>query len=108
MKLGRFEIDAVNDLIKQAKEAGWKAPSDHPDLVATHETSRLHKLFAGLQHDAESQAMAADYQRVLKQSIEQSQQLDAAVQAGKFEQASTLFGSLQKSCKECHVAYRDK
>lgn len=102
------EIDAVIDLVKQSHKAGWKAPSDHPDLVATKETARLATLFAGLREDAESKALPADYQRLLGLAIEQSLALDNAVRGGDQKQAEAMLASLGKGCKECHVVYRDQ
>lgn len=102
------EIDAVIDLVKQSHKAGWKAPTDHPDLVATKETARLATLFAGLKDDGESKALPADYQQKLGKAIEQSLALDNAVRGGDAAQAEALLANLNKGCKECHVVYRDK
>jgi protein tyrosine phosphatase (PTP) superfamily phosphohydrolase (DUF442 family) len=101
-------IDAVFDLVKQSAQAGWKAPDDHPDLVATKETARLASLFAELEHDAESKALPADYQQQLQQAIEQSRALDAAVRKADSKQAAELLAALGKGCKSCHVTYRDQ
>lgn len=101
-------IDAVWDLVKQSETAGWQAPSDHPDLVATKETKRLLDLFESLEGDAESKALPADYQTKLQRSVAQSRALDAAVRGGDRNAAADLMKSIGKSCKECHVTYRDK
>ena len=102
------EIDAVIDLVKQAKDAGWKAPADHPDLVASKETARLAKLFAALTDDAESKAFPADYQQKLQQSIAASAALDAAVRGNDAIGADQQLAALSKGCKACHATYRDK
>ena len=101
------EIDQVIDLVKQSQKAGWQAPTDHPDLVATKETKRLHTLFANLQSDAESRKLPADYQTRLTSAIATTEQLDAAVRAGQATEAEKLLTAVNKSCKECHVVYRD-
>jgi protein tyrosine phosphatase (PTP) superfamily phosphohydrolase (DUF442 family) len=101
------EIDLVFDLVKQAQKAGWKAPQDHPDLVATKETKRLALLFADLADDADSQALPADYQSRLQHSIECSAALDGAVRAGEAGRADQLLEQLGKSCKQCHQDHRD-
>ena len=101
-------IDAVFDLVKQSEKAGWQAPGDHPDLVATKETARLALLFAELQHDTESKALPADYQQQLQKAIEQSKALDAAVRNADAKQAAELLAALGKGCKSCHVTYRDQ
>ncbi|MBM3972636.1 MAG: hypothetical protein FJ301_00835 [Planctomycetes bacterium] len=102
------EIDAVIDLVKQAKDAGWKAPADHPDLVAGKETARLAKLFATLANDTESKEFAADYQQKLERSIAASAALDAAMRGNDAATADAQLAVLGKSCKECHVSYRDR
>lgn len=101
------EIDLVFDLVKQAKEAGWKAPDDHPDLVAKKESARLARLFANLQQDADSVKLPEDYQTMLRHSIDLTAQLDEAVQRGEHARAEELYAAVQKSCKDCHKDYRD-
>lgn len=102
------ELDQVIDLVKQAHEAQWRAPDDHPDLVAAKETARLAKLMASLRDDEESQAYEPEYQRMLQHSIDASQKLDDAVQAGNFIQAAQMLSTVSKSCKACHRSYRNK
>lgn len=101
------EIDLVFDLVKQAQKAKWQAPKDHPDLVPTKETKRLHDLYAGLHKDADSIKMPADYQKMLDEEIANTRALDAAVRGGNSADADKLFDVVSKSCKACHVKYRD-
>jgi protein tyrosine phosphatase (PTP) superfamily phosphohydrolase (DUF442 family) len=101
-------IDMVIDLVKQANDAGWKPPADHPDLVPTKETARLAGLFVKLRDDRESLAYDAEYQALLAKSIDASRALDAAVRANDAAGAKQHLQTLTKGCKECHVAYRDK
>lgn len=102
------EIDKVIDLVKQAHEAGWQAPTEHPDLVASKETGRLAQLFANLRGQPESQALPGDYQTRLGAAIEHSAALDAAVRTGHAEAAAAALARLKQSCKECHAIYRDR
>lgn len=102
------EIDQVIDLVKQAQKAEWKAPAEHPDLVAVHETKRLSTLFAGLANDAESKRLPADYQDKLRHAIELTDKLDAAVRNGQGGEAEQHLTAINKSCKDCHTLYRDK
>ncbi|MBX3461646.1 MAG: cytochrome c [Planctomycetes bacterium] len=101
-------IDLVFDLVKQAQKAGWQAPQDHPDLVAPKETARLAQLFDDLQHDADSQALAADYQAMLQRAIAGATALDAALRASDRATADRWLEALGKGCKECHKDYRDR
>ncbi|MBL8747841.1 MAG: cytochrome c [Planctomycetes bacterium] len=101
------EIDLVFDLVKQAQKAKWQVPKDHPDLVATKESKRLHDLYAGLQKDPDSQKMPADYQAWLEEEIANTRALDAAIRGGDTAAADKLFDVVGKSCKTCHTKYRD-
>jgi len=101
------EIDSVFDLVKQAKAAKWTPPGDHPDLVPAKETNRLHLLFAGLEKDADSRKMPAEYQTILQADIEKTRALDTALRKGDLAAADQLFDTVAKSCKQCHTKYRD-
>ncbi|HEX6813981.1 MAG TPA: hypothetical protein VF384_20325 [Planctomycetota bacterium] len=102
------EIDQVFDLVKQAQQAGWSPPKDHPDLVPPKETARMATLFASLADDAESKALPAEYQAMLGKAIAESRALDAAVRSGDTKGAADRMTAITKGCKECHVVYRDK
>jgi len=101
------EVDLVLDFVKQAKDAGWKAPEDHPDLIATKETRRLATLMARLQEDRESQGYEAKYQGMLQETIDLTQRLDEAARGGRLEMAAGLVDAVEKSCKACHADYRN-
>jgi protein tyrosine phosphatase (PTP) superfamily phosphohydrolase (DUF442 family) len=101
------EIDLVFDLVKQAHQAGWQAPTDHPDLVPKRETRRMQVLFAQLRRDPDSVKHPEAYQTLLGRAIAASEALDAAVQADDHAQADALLETLGKGCKECHKSYRD-
>lgn len=102
------EIDQVIDLVRQSHEARWKAPDDHPDLVAEKETGRLATLIASLRDDGESQQYPADYQQHLRHSIEAAEKLHRAVRDGNAIQAAQMLSTLSQSCKACHHTYRNK
>ena len=102
------EIDQVIDLVRQSHEAKWRAPDDHPDLVAEKETQRLSELFKSLLNDEESLAHPAEYQRFLSNSIKVSERLDEAVRSQNAIQAAQMLSTLASSCKTCHQTYRNK
>lgn len=102
------EIDQILDLVRQSHRARWRAPADHPDLVAEKETERLAGLLRSLRDDAESQQYPAEYQEFLSRSIEVSQSLHGAVRDGNSIQAGQALASLRNSCKNCHRTYRNK
>jgi hypothetical protein len=45
---------------------------------------------------------------MLQQVIEGSANLDRAVRAGNTEEAAQLVAAVNRSCKDCHVIYRDR
>ncbi|MGB3970168.1 MAG: hypothetical protein WBO45_25765 [Planctomycetota bacterium] len=102
------EIDLVFDLVKQAQQAGWQPPGDHPDLVPAKETQRLASLFASLRDEAESKLLPGDYQQKLRRSIDASAALDHSLRGNDHEGASKHLAALTKGCKECHVVHRDR
>ena len=102
------EIDLVFSLVDQARDAGWRAPDDHPDLVPTKETKRLADLMAHLRDDPESQQLPADYQEMLNEAIDQTTELDRLVRAGKSAEAAKLLDAIRAGCKACHKEYRNK
>jgi protein tyrosine phosphatase (PTP) superfamily phosphohydrolase (DUF442 family) len=101
------EVDTVFENVIHLQKAAWATPTDHPDLVPSKETSRLHSLFVQMHGDADSQKHAAAYQALLAKTIDQARALDAAVKANDHTAADRQFGHLQKACKECHKAHRD-
>ncbi|MBL8725240.1 MAG: cytochrome c [Planctomycetes bacterium] len=101
------EVDVVFENVTHLQKAAWATPADHPDLLPSKETSRLHNLFVQMHGDADSQQHGAAYQALLAKAIDQAQALDAAVKANDRNAADAQFGALQKNCKECHKAHRD-
>jgi protein tyrosine phosphatase (PTP) superfamily phosphohydrolase (DUF442 family) len=101
-------IDLVFDNLKVVSKTQWRPTESHPDLVPAREAKRLAELVRGLRDDAESKAHPADYQDLLATMIAAAEQLEAAVQAGDVDQATAQFDRAGKSCKQCHVSYRDQ
>ncbi|MCA8951721.1 MAG: cytochrome c [Planctomycetes bacterium] len=102
------QLDVAYDDLKAAHDANWQVPKDHPDLVPTNTTDQIHRLFAGLLDEPESQQLPAGYQELLRQEITRAKQLDEALRAGNLELASQHFDAVAKGCKSCHAQFRDK
>ena len=102
------ELDEVLDRVRQSQRAGWRAPDDHPDLVAEKEAGRLAELLSSLRNDVESQRYPPDYQRHAASSIQAGRALHAAVRDADVQRASQMLTTLTNSCKACHRTYRNK
>jgi protein tyrosine phosphatase (PTP) superfamily phosphohydrolase (DUF442 family) len=101
------EVDLVFDNLKAVDKAGYAVPKDHPDLVPSKESRHLRELFASLEQDPESQKYAADYQSMLRKSIDAADALDVAIRTGDAKTAQAQFAIVGRLCKECHKPYRD-
>ncbi len=100
--------EAYDHLI-EIRDAGWKAPAAHPDLIAVDEAERLEQLLARLQKDERVADHPAAFERMLKESWAAGADMLAAVRAK--ESHSGLTARLQRigeTCKSCHVQYRDE
>ena len=71
-------------------------------------SEQLHALFAGMRDDTESKAHPEDYQQKLAAAIAISASLEAAVKADDGAAADQQLAALTRSCKACHVVWRDK
>lgn len=102
------ELDCVFDQLKIAKQAGWAASPQHPDLVPAREAQRLLYLHDQLAGDQAVSQEPEDFHRILQRSRAATAALHSALRAGDAAAAETQFGLVSKSCKECHRGYRDR
>jgi protein tyrosine phosphatase (PTP) superfamily phosphohydrolase (DUF442 family)/cytochrome c556 len=97
------------DHMVEIRDAGWKTPAAHPDLVLVEEAERLEQLLAGVQQDERVAEHPTDFEGMLKESWEAGAEMLAAVRAA--EPHSELTAGLRRvgeTCKNCHVQYRDE
>jgi protein tyrosine phosphatase (PTP) superfamily phosphohydrolase (DUF442 family) len=102
------QVDEVNDLLKSAAKAKWQVPADHPDLVPAAEAMRLRDLFGALEHDKDCLAASADFRTILTEARTSARALAEALGPGGDATARDQhFAAIGKSCKDCHVRFRD-
>jgi protein tyrosine phosphatase (PTP) superfamily phosphohydrolase (DUF442 family) len=104
-----IEVDSAYEHLGQIKGAGWKAPKDHPDLVAADEAGRLadHLRFSG--EDARARAHGDDFMKRLAKAVTDATALEEAIiKKADAKQLDTLWTPVVTSCKDCHRQYRDK
>jgi protein tyrosine phosphatase (PTP) superfamily phosphohydrolase (DUF442 family) len=99
-------LDRANDNLKLCRDAGWKTPADHPDVVVEREAKLL---WEGMRESARNAPHDSDDQLVawLNESESLAAEFESAVRARDLETAAARFNALAESCKKCHVEYRD-
>lgn len=90
------------------EQAGWRAPSEHPDLAPASEAGMLYDLFGAAQADSQDSPEDDDFARWLVQSIDLSARLEGAIADGDARSAGELMTSLSNTCTQCHAHYRNQ
>lgn len=102
-------VDEVVERLKLIEKAGWKAPSNHPDLVPAAEAGQLADLLRTLADDAEVKPKPDDFHRQLARNAAEAQALEDLLVAPQIDvvRLGEQFKVINASCKECHRAHRD-
>jgi protein tyrosine phosphatase (PTP) superfamily phosphohydrolase (DUF442 family) len=105
------EIDEASDRLKLVRDAGWKAPEAHPDLVAVAEAGRMADLLRVLAESPSVKQRPSAFQKMMAESQRRAQRLeDSLAAAGSTPDVAALgeqFKALSASCTDCHRAFRD-
>lgn len=103
------EVDEIYEHLKLIEKAGWVAPKDHPDLVPAAEAGRLADVYLHLLNEERVKAKPAEFRDWLIDASKWAENLEAGLaHAGHPpDELSKRFERVTKSCKECHVKYRD-
>ena len=105
-------IDRNFDHLKLCATADWQTPADHPDLNAIQEALQLKESLHEATRRLSEKAHAAEYDATFRQWLTESdntaQTLYESLQANDHTRAIAAFTCLQRSCKQCHTAYRDQ
>ena len=105
-------IDRNFDHLKLCAATDWTAPADHPDLSAIQEALQLkeslHETSRRLSEKAHAAEYDATFRKWLTESDSTAQALHESLQANDHPKATAAYLSLQRSCKQCHAAYRDQ
>jgi hypothetical protein len=101
------QVDRAFDNLKLCRDVKWTVPPDHADLVPAQEAlllqEGLHEAGRNLDegYDEQFKTWLAD---VEAQAIE----LRAALQDQNATRATAIAAQIERTCKQCHVAYRDQ
>lgn len=102
-------IDEHWDALKLIQKAGWKTPTDHPDLDPAHEALQVHELLRDLRRTEETRTQPEKFQQMLAANEEQVGALHKLLKAGGAEKGAldAAMKTASGSCTACHQAYRD-
>lgn len=103
------DVDEAFDHLKAIERAGWKTPSDHPDLVPAAEAGRMADLLRVLADDPELRQRPAEFLERLRAAADAAQSLEAALAVDPIVQrdAAAMLERVSASCRDCHANYRD-
>lgn len=102
-------IDDATEHLKLIEKAGWITPSDHPDLVPVAEAGRMADVLRLLSEDKKVQREPEGFRTILAAAAAAAQRLEDQLARPPVDakRASADMAIIVKSCKECHVPYRD-
>lgn len=102
------EAQTAYDHLAEIRDAGWRTPARHPDLVPRTEAGRLENLMRAMLTDPENEKYDARFRALMTESHAAA----TALEAGLLSQQSNtelrqLLSTVNATCKACHVLYRD-
>lgn len=100
-------IDERWEHLGAVREAGWKAPSSHPDIDPPHEAMLLREDFRELVRSPDTAKRPAGYRRKMIEAEVAAAALEAAIRANDSAGAQEAFDTVKQSCNSCHSVYRD-
>ena len=103
------DVDRHAEHLKAAREAGWRAPADHPDLDPAHEALQLMEHLRELGRAGDSTKRPADFRGWLADGERAAGELRGVLAASpvNVRAAEGALGRVMRSCADCHGAYRD-
>lgn len=101
-------IDTAFDHMKAIRDAGWKAPADHPDLAPAAEAGMLADHFKFLLQDPTIREEPEDLVAMMRSAHEHAQALENALVAGDMSAAAAAMEQVGANCNDCHKAYRNE
>lgn len=101
-------IDERWERLALAREAGWKAPPDHPDIDPPHEALQLREQFAELSRRDEANRRPAEFLAWLSESEDAAADLEAALRRSDPGGAEAARERIDDACRRCHDAHRNR
>ena len=101
------EIDETMEHLSLCKDAGWSAPSEHPDLVPYAEAGRMAALYGQLMESDDYAQRPADFREIMALSAATANTLAGQLRRNDQARLDSSWDQLRQSCTSCHKVYRD-
>ncbi len=101
------ELGRVWERLKTCAAANWEVPTDQAEVSPAHEALMLDEHFRELVRAADAASEVDGVTRGLREAAVESRRLRDALQDSDLPTASESYEALQKSCKNCHRAWRN-
>jgi hypothetical protein len=107
-------LDGVFGHLELCGKAGWKKPTDHPDLDPVHEALQAREICAEIMRTAECAARPVDFRERMGSAQRAASELEtflgvpASNADSSREVADRAFARLRQCCGDCHKAYRNE
>jgi len=106
-------IEHTYDNLKVIQQAGWKSPTDHPDLDPPHEALLLREHFAEVVRTEAARQQPSQFQDMLQASLTAAADLEDGLRdwidprQPPPEVIANSFVRITNNCKACHGHFRD-
>jgi protein tyrosine phosphatase (PTP) superfamily phosphohydrolase (DUF442 family) len=103
-------IDEHLEALKASQKAGWKTPSNNPDVSPPHQATLLWEQFRELARASDTTKRPEEYRKLAAESEETADALRKALKAATLDPASldVTFKAVMQSCTACHKKYRNE
>jgi hypothetical protein len=98
------KIELRFDRLMKLQKTGWKAA---PGREAAAEALQLQELYTELNRTKQVRRHAPDFRAWMREGETAGKSLEAALRAGKLDEASLFLGKVASDCNSCHVKYRN-
>lgn len=102
------EVQDRYDHLAEIRDAGWRVPPGHPDLVPLAEAARLENLMRAMIDDPENAKHPPEFAQLMRESARRCQEFEDALAAkAPAADLTARLKAVNDSCKSCHVKHRD-
>jgi protein tyrosine phosphatase (PTP) superfamily phosphohydrolase (DUF442 family) len=109
-----IDISRRHDALKKLEQRDFAVDPDHPDWDALNESDMILNTLDLVRGLPETATRPAEFQQWMAKAVEQSRDLRDALKRAKLGEAAgaeagrKAFATLNKTCNDCHAAYRNQ
>lgn len=101
------DVDEKWEHLGDVRKAKWSVPAHSPDIDPPHQALLLRESFTELLRAAKAGNEPADYLEQMAYAESSAAALESALREKNADKAEAAYKAVEKTCKTCHVAYRD-